>query len=291
MKKLNEFSLTEWLRLRPLTHAFKQLRNDAQLAHYLRKPAEGEQEFIDGMRNLAGRNVLVVIAFEQPLALHWLLYQARRHVPDFTVLVFDNSRSEEARRKIRRVCAEHAAPYLPLPENRTRHVNRSHGLAMSWVFEHVIRAIRPDVFGYIDHDMIPIGECRLAHRLDTQACYGLINRGSDCWNLWAGYCLFRYREVEHRRLNFLYDFSRGVDTGGRNWDSLYRHLDARALAFAEEAHVELENPETGKARTVQIVDRTWAHIGGVGYNNNFDEKRAFFSDYFRALGVPQIPES
>jgi hypothetical protein len=290
MKKLKEFSLKEWLRLLPLTHAFKQLRNDAQLALYLRKPAQGEQEFIDGMHDLAGKNVLIVVAFEQPLALHWLLYQARRHVQDFTILVFDNSRTEEARSKIRRVCADHTAPYLALPANRTRHVNRSHGLAMTWIFEHVIRAVRPGIFGYIDHDMIPISECRLAHRLDTQACYGLINRGLDCWNLWAGFCLFRYRDVEHRSMNFLYDFSRGVDTGGRNWGSLYRHLNARTLAFAEEAYVELKNAESGKSRMVQIVDHTWAHIGGIGYNSNFDEKRQFFSDYFHSLGVPQLPE-
>lgn len=285
MKNINRFSVREWLQLKPLTQALKQFRNDVQLALYLRKAAMEETEFLSQIAHLGGKNILVVIAFEQPLALHWLLQQTRRHISDFTIVVLDNSRSNEARNSIRSVCLAHNAPYLGLPPNHTRHVNRSHALAMSWAYEHVIRKICPGIFGFIDHDMIPVAPNRLVTHLLEQPCYGLINAGDDCWNLWAGYCLFRYDAVKSRNLNFLYDFSRGLDTGGRNWSPLYSTLDFSKLSFADNEYKEIKNPGNGQTRVVQMVDKTWLHIGGIGYNNNFAEKESFFIEYLRAIGV------
>lgn len=285
MKNINRFSVREWLQLKPLTQALKQLRNDAQLALYLRKSMPLEEEFLSQIAHLRAGNILVVIAFEQPLALHWLLQQTRRHISDFTVIVLDNSRSNEARNVIRSVCLAQNTPYLGLPPNHTRHVNRSHALAMCWAYEHVVRKVCPDIFGFIDHDMIPVAPNMLASHLREQPCYGLINAGDDCWNLWAGYCLFRYDAVRNRKLNFLYDFSRGLDTGGRNWSPLYSTLDFSKLAFADNEYNEIRNPDNGQTRVVQVVDRTWLHIGGIGYNNNFAEKGNFFIEYLRAIGV------
>lgn len=288
MKPLSKFSLAEWVRLEPVAQAYKQIRNDLQLGHYLGKVADEEAAFLASLGATEGRNFLLVIAFEQPLALHWLLSMAKRNVPDFQVLVFDNSLKPAARKQIAAVCAHHGAPYLALPANRTRHVNRSHGLAMTWVYEHIVRAIRPGVFGFIDHDMIPVAPVSPAANMQGQFCYGLKNAGFDCWNLWAGYCLFRYTELREPHLNFLYDFSRGLDTGGRNWHTLYRHLDEQTQRFAPEAFRDLSIPGSDMTRTAQFIDEAWVHIGGIGYNNNFDDKRQFFLDYFKGQGVVEL---
>lgn len=285
MKPLKQFSLKEWLKLEPIAQAFKQLRNDLVLWRYLQLSADNESAFLEQQKALEGQKILLVIAFEQPLALHWLLAMCKRHVPDFTVLVCDNSLNPRARQSIQDVCVSHAAPYLSLPPNTTRHVNRSHGLAMTWVFHHVVRAIKPNIFGYIDHDMLPIADISLEQHLAEQDCYGLINPGHGCWNLWAGFCLYRYSRVVNIPMNYLYDFSRGLDTGGRNWAPLYASLDQSTLKFAPDQIAEVTNSYTHETRSVQMIDQSWLHIGGISYNNNFDEKEKFFIDYLQALGV------
>lgn len=141
-------------------------------------------------------------------------------------------------------------------------------------------------FGFIDHDLIPIKPTYPAAHLDTQPCYGLVNSGNDCWNLWAGFCFFKYAFVRARHLNFLYDFSRGLDTGGRNWNPVYRHLSTTELAFANESFIEVSTLTNHRQRVVQCIDGAWMHIGGIGYNNNFNEKRAFFEEYFHEVFPP-----
>ncbi|MBX9731827.1 MAG: hypothetical protein K2X59_10905 [Sphingomonas sp.] len=288
MRELSAFSATEWLRLQPLVYAYKQLRNDLVLSRYLGEGAEGEEAFLESLSGLKGKNILLVTAFEQPLALHWLLFMAKRHVSGFTFLVFDNSKKADRRAAIKAVCQRHNTPYLALPANASRHVNRHHAMAMTWVYERIVRKIEPGIFGFIDHDLIPIADTNPAAHMVNQDCYGRLNTQPTCWSLWAGFCLFRYSRISRTRLNFMYDFSRQLDTGGRNWETFYRHLDKATLVFPEKALSELTKPDNSETRTAQIIDKAWVHIQGIGYNDNFDRKRAFFTDYFRALGVPPL---
>lgn len=275
MRSLRHFSAQDWLRLLPLQHAAKQWRNDIWQALYERRRPAGLDAFLAQTRPLAGKNIVLVIAFEQPWALDWLLRMAARFINDATVLVFDNSRRADARAAIERVCRERCVPYLGLPPNTTRHVNRSHGMAMSWVYRNVVRVIEPAVFGFIDHDLIPIQPFGLAQRMGAQACYGMLLQRQWAWQLWAGYCFFDYRQVCRLPLNFLYDFSNGLDTGGRNWRALYRRQERSELRLAGSEVIEVTDPLTHEPRRTQIVDRAWLHIGGISYNDNFKSKAEF----------------
>ena len=288
MRDLRDFSVGEWARLLPLQHAFKQVRNDLVLHAYQRRPAAGEAAFIAQCAALSGTSIGLIVAFEQPWALDWLLAMARRNVRNCTLLVFDNSRRESARADIAAVCARHGAPYLALPSNRTRHVNRSHGMAMSWVYERIVRALEPETFGFLDHDLIPVVPLDMRERIGTQDCFGKLNDSRWSWQLWAGYCFYRHARVRALPMNFLYDFSRGLDTGGRNWPWLYRRLARDTLRFAASDYLELCLPATGERRTVEVVDERWLHIGGVSYNNNFAAKQAFIEGIAAALaeGTP-----
>lgn len=280
MRALSEYRLSEILQLTFLKDFLKQKRNDFMLRRFLGKVASDEQMFLDRCNIFAGRNVISVIAFEQPLVLDWLLARCKIHLSEFEIMVFDNSLKAELRKDIEQVCRKHGTPYLALPENRTWHVNRSHGLAMTWVYHRIIRKIKPEYFGFLDHDMLPIGKIGIVDKLERQPVYGMENRGiSSYWNLWAGYCFFDYAFVSEAPLNFLYDFTRYLDTGGRNWDLLYKKLDPAKLDFAPTDDREIKTRISGVVRTVQFVDDQWIHIGGISYNNNFDEKRVFFTEY------------
>ena len=277
MRSLNEFSALEWLQLLPVQHALKQLRNDAWLAIYKNIRPDTLSRFLAEHKDLENKNIALVIAFEQPWALNWLLQMAAKNLSDTAVLVFDNSRNQSKRIEIERVCTKNRAAYLALPANPTRHVNRSHGMAMTWVYHNVVRALNPRIFGFIDHDLIPVRKVSIAEKLTGQPVYGLLNANKfGFWSLWAGYCFFDYAETKSKSINFLYDFSRNLDTGGRNWKRLYRHLDRRKLRAATFENVSTKVPSLENPRMVQFVDQNWLHIGGISYSYNSPENIEFF---------------
>ncbi|MBV8467386.1 MAG: hypothetical protein JO218_15700 [Burkholderiales bacterium] len=269
--------------MQPLRDALKQVRNDLWLHAFCSRKTPALTHFLKQNAQLQGQNIGLIIAFEQPWALEWLLRQAGRHLHDTTLLVFDNSRCQSARREIADVCRRQHTPYLALPFNRTRHVNRSHGLAMSWVYRNVVRAMKPARFAFIDHDLIPVDEFRMDQQLGSQPCYGLIHPRQWGWHLWAGYSLFDYEEVADLPLNFLYDFSRDLDTGGRNWSCFYRNYAPQDLRGAEDIVWQLKEPVTGEVRGVNVIDQRWLHIGSISYNDNFQPKFNYFQRLAAAL--------
>lgn len=272
MRKFSNFSASEWLRLLPLKHALKQVRNDAWLVLYKRFRPKALAPFLKEMERYRDRNIALVVAFEQPWALDWLLRMAERNLTDTAVLVFDNSRRVAARLEIERVCRERGVPYLLLPANPTRHANRSHGMAMTWIFHNVVRAIQPRLFAFVDHDMIPVQKIDLSERLSEQPFFGFTYASTWAWHLWAGYCLYDFSAVSRLPLNFLYDFSQNLDTGARNWRCLYKNHRLNLLRQAESALVAVTDPVTGISHQVQMVDQRWLHIGSISYNDNFSSK-------------------
>lgn len=277
MLKLSEFSVKDWLKLRPLDVAFKQVRNDIWLKYYVdQKPAELSQ-FLTDNSHLAGRNIAIVVAFEQPWAVNWLLQMAKKNLMNTTVLVFDNSHKTTARAEIEAVCKQNETPYLALPMNRTKHVNRSHGMAMSWIYDNVINMIQPKLFAFIDHDLIPVSKVDFEERLGKQPFFGRAGgKLPQYWSLWAGYCMFDFAYTKNKQLNFLYDFSRLLDTGGRNWESVYSHFDKSQIRFADRTFKNISLPSLEAAKTVEFVDERWMHIGSISYNDGFRSKLDFF---------------
>lgn len=285
MRALTDFTFGEWAQLLPLQHVFKEIRNDLWLAAYIKLQPDSLDSFLNETKLLAGKNIALIIAFEQPWALEWLLRMAERNLIDATVLVFDNSRSAKARIDIKRVCQARNTHYLALPVNRTRHVNRSHGMAMTWIYFNIIRVIEPRVFAFLDHDLIPVTRVALVERLADQPFFGVLGLSvsSSAWQLWAGYCLFDYSTVAQLQMNFLYDFSQGLDTGGRNWRPLYQKYDRSHLRFARDLQTEVTDPVTGDRCLVQLIDDKWFHIGSIGYNDNFRSKAKLCEHLAEAL--------
>lgn len=253
------------------------------LAYYKVKSAEYEQQFLKKNQHFKDKNVLVVIAFEQPKVLEWLFSLGTNNLKDFQLMVFDNSRNVEIRGVIKDLCDEWSIPYLSLPIIRSRHPNRSHGLAMTWVFHRIIKKIQPSNFGFLDHDMYPISPVCLMELIPPkQDFYGLLNESKDYWNLWAGYCFFKFSAVSDKPLNFLYDFSRGVDTGGRNWPNLYQAHDKIITKFASRRAPMLTFGDNVQSK-IQLIDDVWVHVGGVSYSNHLETKENFHTKLVKHL--------
>ena len=284
VRRPSEFSAKEWLLLKPLQSAFKQIRNDFLLNRYARVSTRELHTFLGKNQHLRGRNLVFSIAFERPWIIDWQLRMAKRNLKNAEILVLDNSRYPKERSEIAAVCHKHGTPYLSLPPLRfTRHPNRSHCMAMKWTMRNLIRPLDVGVFAFIDHDLIPVAPVDFIELLGSQPIYGLFKKGNPpYWHLWAGYCAYRLRDFP-KRANPLYDFCRGLDTGGRLWDSIYRHLDPRNLRFAKDERVRLKPPGAEHSLVVQIIDTCWMHFEGIGYNDNFEKRGAFFHAMAEAL--------
>ncbi|TLU88234.1 MAG: glycosyltransferase family 2 protein [Chlorobium sp.] len=283
MRNISEFTFLEWMKLVPLVHGFKQMRNDINLRRYINISASNESRFLENNKGLAGKNLLFAVAFEQPLTLEWLIRMSKIFLLDACIVVVDNSKRDQTRKELSELCGRYEVPYLALPRNRTKHANRSHGMALTWTYYRIINKLKPEIFGFIDHDMIPVAPVSVEDRLGNQTFYGLKNQGETyAWGLWAGYCLYNYKKVSSCKLNFLYDFSRYLDTGGRNWSVLYKNVDFNQIRFADAdiKEIAISDADGTCIQSVQYVDSAWVHIGGVGYNDNFIPKKHFFEIFF-----------
>lgn len=268
MRDIDQFTAREWLELLPLQHALKQWRNDIWLKVYTARRPQGLERFLADHAGSRDGNVAMVVAFEQPWMVDWQLRMAQRNLRDTRIFVFDNSRRLDRRKQIEMVCKDRGTPYLALPHNGSRHVNRSHGMAMNWIYYNVVRALQPRVFAYLDHDLIPVDEVALERRLGAQPLFGLPNINLWGWQLWAGYCIFHRERIGDGPYNFLYDFSRSLDTGGRNFKPLYRRYDPASMELATIEYLKVTDPVSAAKFELQVIDDRWLHIGGIGYNDN-----------------------
>ena len=229
-----EYTLADWVRLRPVTHALKSWRYDAVNQVYVRWPARaGDRAAI--ARTIAGRNVLVTIAFNDPEAIGWQAPLVRHYVPSALHIIADNSSDESAARAIMEVAARCKLAYLRLPKNPWSPPSRSHGVALNWVWHNVLHPGMPEAFGFLDDDIFPTAPDDPFAPLDSQNFYGVIREAGQRWFLWAGYCMFRFDAVKDKPLHFGQDWFVGLDTGGANWNVLYRHVDRSALQQAPSA--------------------------------------------------------
>ena len=276
MRELSRYSIREWLCGDPLTHAFKQARNDIIQNIYCRKYPKALEQFLTDTCSLKGKTIAVVVAFNQPWAIDWLTRMAAQHVHNTTWLVFDNSSQKHIRPVIKNICKERNIHYLSLPRNPERHPCRSHGIALTWIYYNVIRKIKPRIFAFIDHDLIPLEKIELDKILGDQAFYGILNSKPFEWSIWAGYSIYNFLAVERLQLNFNNDVSRRLDTGGRNWKCLYKKFDYLQLHFADSKDIDIADPKDGSFQVVEVIDNRWIHLCGAAYSKKFESKFDFF---------------
>src|SRR6185312_7769779 len=283
MRDLKDYSASEWLQLRPFIAGFKQLRDDTVQNSFVNTRTPELETFLRANQNLRGKNILQIVAFEQPDVLRFSLKMLTRHLVNTTVLVFDNSRKPEPRIEIERLCRDHGVPCLGLPPNRTKHANRSHGSAMTWIWRNVVTAIAPATSGFLDHDLICLEKFSPEETLNGQPFYGLPMVGKWGWSLWAGFCLFDYRAVNKLEFNFLNDFPRGLDTGGRNWNRLYKTHDRHQLKFAHWQLYDVIDTTSGASRLLEVIDDRWIHFAGVSHRDDYKRNSDFYARINKAI--------
>ncbi|MGH7977347.1 MAG: hypothetical protein ACREDS_14040, partial [Limisphaerales bacterium] len=156
-------------------------------------------------------------------------------------------------------------------------------MAMTWIWHNVVKEIRPASFGFIDHDLIAIEKIQLGKLLDGQPFYGLPMVGKHGWSLWAGCCFYQFAVLKNLSLNFLNDFSRGLDTGGRNWNCFYKNYDHKKLQFADWQLFEAMDFFKKVPRQIEIIDHCWFHIARVGHDDSHRRHSEFYDHIAKAI--------
>jgi hypothetical protein len=273
MRDLDSYTRSEWLRLMPLVQRLKHVRNQAVSGLYRGRRTKELTAFQAANVHLSGRNLAITVAFNAPWAVELLVRSAAVNLEGMTLIVADNSSRPAARAEIAAFCRSRAAPYVPLPPNPEWSPNRSHGIAMNWAYDNIVRHFRPPVFAFLDHDLFPLQPVDLSLGVRDQPAYGMLRASRtvpDAWSLWAGFCVFDLAAVEARLLDFNYESPLMLDTGGANWHRLYRFLDRRALRFAEFRKATLDDPLGGGSREFSCIDQ-FVHVGGVSHKDPPDK--------------------
>ncbi len=233
-KKLSDHTWSDWKRLRPLSQAIKTTRYRWIDRRYRRQPAM-RGDLASVVRMIAGRNVLLTVAYQDPQAIDLQAILMRHFVPDALYIVVDNSPDDDRADEIAEVAAKHGVPYLRAPQNPWMKSSRSHGIVLNWIWHNVIRPAKPDAFGLLDHDLFPTAPDDPFAMLKTQDVYGYVRYTeppTGRWFLWAGFTMMRFAAVRDLPLDFGQVWFLGLDTGGGNWGPIYSKLDLTKLAQA-----------------------------------------------------------
>ena len=236
-RQLPDYSILEWLKLRPLVdrknHARYQLRERAALRRFARPI---------GLPAAQGKNLLVTVAFNDPEVIAWQIALIARHVPDALHVIADNSNQATAAERIRTICDANSVTCIPVPGcpfgTKPQEGGKSHGYALNWTWRNVVVPSQPNMVGFLDHDVFPLEPTDPFRMLDTAVVAGKVRIADSGgrWYLWPGFAFFHLGRLPRTDLNFGRDWLDGFDTGGLNWSVLYRHLREREVFSASVRH-------------------------------------------------------
>lgn len=171
----------------------------------------------------------MTIAFSDPQLIEWQAQLIRTYVPQSVYLIADNSPDDASAAEIAMIAQRQGVAYIRLPVNPWGYGSRSHGISMNWLWRNIILPGKPEAFGFLDHDLFPTAPDDPFSALSTQDFYGFVRSFGPRWYLWAGFCVFKFDNVRHKPLDFGPDWFVELDTGGGNWEVLYRHVDRAML--------------------------------------------------------------
>lgn len=214
------------------------------------------------------RNVAFTIAYNNPWVIDLLTSGWRHHPNGMQLVVVDNSNDRSARASHDAICRQRGIAYLGLPRNLEWSPNRSHGIALNWVWFNVVRHATFEIVGFVDHDCIPIATIDIPARMADLSVYGLKGTSRtwpSAWNLWAGYCFLRPRAATGRTIDFKPRIEHGLDTGGGNWNGFYRQLDPTLIGDAKHAYVSIDIGDGSPAESYLLIDDSFLHLDGASY--------------------------
>lgn len=223
---------------------------------------------------------------------------------DFIHCVIDNSTQLSLRKEIKEVCLQHGVSYFGAPESPFLD-QKSHGAAMHWAIDNVVRKFNLPFFGFLDHDIFPFKPFSLVGKFH-QGIYGRVvnsyiiggyleerTKNAPYWGLWAGYCFFEYSRFKRLfpwNYNFLSKhFSGGyfLDTGGGLWDSIFSKTDyPGSLASYRQLRIDSFEVVGDQNQNFEIFDEAWIHFVSLSNwraTSDLNKKKEIFETILKSV--------
>lgn len=223
--------------------------------------------------------VLISVAFNNSLVIEYQIKLINKYLTgSFFYIIADNSTNNSESTKIELLCNKYKISYLKLPKYATSEPSVSHGMSLNWLYRNVIQKINITKFGFLDHDVFPIAKCDVVEMFNTNTsgCYGVISRRSYKWYLWAGFCFFDLDKLSSKSLNFLP--SDGVDTGGSNWDKIYKFINSESIdcSIEKKSFFNDEQDRIHQLHNYELINNCWIHSVNASnwFGNNDENEKA-----------------
>ena len=216
--------------------------------------------------------LLITIAFNNSEILkiqHKYLKNNLRE--DFIYMIADNSTLPNISLEIETYCKNERAPYVKLPRSPYRNPSKSHGIALQWVYRHIVGNYHPAYFGFIDHDIFPRKATSIIPHI-REGVFGLIQERGEKWYLWPGFCFYDFKMLKKIKVNFMP--TRGLDTGGANYYSLYKKINKDNLFKVPQIYIDISArkivPNINNENTATTIEciGDWTHIMRVSNWNS-----------------------
>lgn len=189
----------------------------------------------------------------------------------YNQLIADNSNYKIISEEIRIWCKKENIPYIKIPHNPYKNPSKSHGFAINWTYRNIIQKYKPKYFGFIDHDIFPYKKTYITPYAKNNI-FGLVQERGKKWYLWAGFCFFNYEKTKKYKLNFMP--AKGLDTGGSNYNNIYKHIDKNNLSFIKQTYIDILDKKivssinnSNTTKTIEIINE-WAHLMRISNWNN-----------------------
>lgn len=220
---------------------------------------------------------LITVAFNDEILIQNQIERIKEYLKDdnYCHIIVDNSSVTAKRKAIATVCDKQNITYIPVPKIISCCISKisggvSHGTAMNWAYYNIIHVMKPDYFGFIDHDLFPVENYHVMNKLCGQDMYGTLRNRMKGWYIWAGFCFYKYAFIKDIQMNFLPKVFHGeyFDTGGANYSLLYKDQDLNKLLFTSDTTLRIQNSNTNIYQynqiyhndCIQIIDNNWIHI-------------------------------
>jgi hypothetical protein len=207
----------------------------------------------------------------------------RKYLEDsFVLVVADNSTNTSIRKDIQKICSNNKVGYIGLPKNPFTTSSRSHAICLNWIWKNYIKSLKPEFFGFIDHDIYPVEKHSLISKIEKNGLYGHVQGNELHWYLWAGFSFFSWTKVKNVELDFSPCTVEGVnlDTGGGNWEQLYSTLDKGAMDFPSHMYIKLREGEVAQSDKMELIGE-WLHSFNGSYWMNVNPKEDAINDYLK----------
>lgn len=186
-------------------------------------------------------------------------YLAQNISDKYQYIVGDNSTKQDIAKRIEDFCRVSGIGYVRILSNPYNGVDasKSHGIAVNWMYEHLVKQSNARYFGIIDHDIFPIVSTSIIHSIGKIGFYGHIQTRENRWYLWPGFSFFDRKKLGNISYNFLP--VSGLDTGGGNWELIYQYADRNRLNKPKHYYIKYRDGDVIQNTSMERIG-DWLHL-------------------------------